>query len=201
MTVLATFKRRNQVPPGGAWFFVVKETGAYFESRESRQDLEQQVRAHLSANGLAAPDNLWGVIEDYICRNSPEGFCDNQSESKPRMDYFSVLQFSEVLFNKIRAFARGEEFLVSKDEADARAKVCIGCPLNARHFCVSCTGLRETLAKFVANRRSKFDGWLGVCKVCGCVLASKIHVKKKFLATSEQQLQEVPENCWLRKEQ
>ena len=188
---------KNRVPPGGAWFYTVPETGVLIQDRMGLRNLELKIRDHYSANGLKVPDNLSELVEVFICKNVPEGFCEGDLPGvKPkRLDFFSVLGATELLFKRV--ISRDEKFYVPLAEASKRALICSTCPMNLLHMCTTCNGLRSTFQKLVSNRTTSYDSRIGVCAACGCGLTAKIHISKQFLpAMPESARAEVPENCW-----
>jgi hypothetical protein len=198
------FKNPNRVPPGGQWFFKVKETGEFFEDRGSINSLYDKVIRHYVSNKIKVPANLRDLIEDYICANVHESFCSGDREGYPKvksLDFFSIIKFTEVLFSRITVGA--ELFYVPSSQAEQRALICGGespCPENNLNMCVSCNGLRKWGAKLLGNRKTCYDSRLGVCAKCGCLLTAKIHVNIKCLNETEETVKELPESCWIKRE-
>jgi hypothetical protein len=52
----------------------------------------------------------------------------------------------------------------------------------------------------VANRKTPYDTGLGICKACGCGLAAKVHIARKYLAENPKKREEYPDHCWMVKE-
>ena len=184
---------KNRLPPGGAWFYTVPETGAKFEDRMSFTELIRKVEQHYLTNNREVPDDLELKIEEYICNHMPDGVCTGGSGQARRLDFFSVLQATELIIRRRIT----SDFFVTSTEAYDRAKTCSTCPLNLKHMCTTCNGLRQTFKKLVANRTTPLDPNLGVCEACGCGLSAKVHIAKKHLPPMpEDTIHKVPDYCW-----
>lgn len=186
---------KNRVPPGGSWFYTVPETGAKLQDRMSLLGLVRSVEAHYRANNMPVPEDLQGNIEQFICENMPEGVCTGDASKSRRLDFFSVLGATELIIK--RRILNTDDFYVTRNEAARRASICDTCPLNLKHMCTTCNGLRETFKKLVANRTTPYDSKLGVCEACGCGLSAKVHINKKHLPPMpEDTIHKVPDYCW-----
>src|SRR5258707_10858056 len=98
---------------------------------------------------------------------------------------------------------------VSKEQAEARSKCCIGCPENvAPNWWDRATGsiamaMRAMLAvKNECEYHVEREGQIHVCRVCGCCLPTKIwtpieHVKKHV---SDSDFTKYPQHCWIKNE-
>jgi hypothetical protein len=193
---LSTFKYRNVVPPGGKYFFIVPETDKYFESFDMYA-LERTVRDHLIANKLTIPPNLQAVIEHYMCEQLPTDFCNRPAgnpEGKTWLSSSRIRDFSKVFFNRMFSHS-----LVSEEQADARARVCMSCPMNLKNVCSTCNGLGGLVKRLLrVPRETSFDPALGACQLCGCLLRVKVHVPIEDLNVSD--INAYPEDCWLKTE-
>lgn len=88
--------------------------------------------------------------------------------------------------------------------AASRATVCETCPRNrkARWWEGAKTGVADVIR---AHLQSKNDAELtvpneaelGMCDVCGCVLALKVHTPMEHIL-SQTPLPEFPEHCWIK---
>jgi len=192
------FKVSNQVPPGGEWFYRVPETKVYFRSKSSLGDVENLVRRNYKDNKLEPPDDLRQKIVEFICRNVAAGFCDGVSGSD-RLTFFQVLRFTELAFKRLRN--ADASFLVTQEEAERRADICRECPENLLGICSSCNGLKQLASRLIARRKTRLDHYLGVCKICGCVLDAKIHVRAEHLNEKDRTDPKLPEGCWARKKE
>lgn len=188
---------KTRLPPGGAWFYTVPETGAKFEDRMSFTDLIRKVETHYLANKLPVPDDLILKIEQHVCDHMPDGVCTGGSGQARRLDFFSVLNATELIIRR----RISSDFFVSATEAAQRASTCMSCPLNLKHMCTTCNGLRQTFKKLVANRTTPYDANLGVCEACGCGLSAKVHISKNHLPPMpEDTIDRVPDYCWAKGE-
>ena len=191
-------RRLDYLPPGGAWFYVVPETGVSFEDRMSFNQLVAKVQAHYALNKLAVPENLVDLIHDFICSRMPPDTCDGPPPTDPPLTFFGVLGATELLFKRL---LKGDKIYVTAEEANRRAIICSTCPNNRLHMCTTCNGLRDKFKAMVANRTTPYDKGLGVCAACGCGLSAKIHIDKKVLPPMPAEaIATLPTNCWARPE-
>jgi len=186
------FKRPRTTPPGGRFFYLVPETGFLLETRVNLDTLVTLVHRHYEANALPPPADLAAKVEDYICRNVADGFCDGDDEGLPRGRYRN-LTFWQVV-RRTEQVIRGATF-VSRDTAEARADVCLRCTHNLRSFCLSCDGLRSHVQALLGSRSMRLDDYLGVCGLAGTVISGMA-----FLTDPASEIEgEQPPKCWLRK--
>lgn len=196
---------RTNAPPGG-WRYRVPETNQVFTG-VSEHDLIVKLQAHYRINGYPYPDDMPGRIEHYVCSAEPS-YCRDASgkpgkwSSKLAHTFHVVLQGSATLGHWM---LKGREF-VAQELADRRSATCAICPFNEEpQGCTSCNAnaLRETVAKLVGSRRSRYHEQLKACKVCHCQLQVKVWLPQAILLAhmpAEQQ-EQLPEHCWLRTEQ
>lgn len=178
------FRAKNVVPPGSVYFFVVPETGVPFEGATMRHLLDQ-IKSHLLANSLAVPPDLADIVEDYICRHVPEGFCYGDAEGRPAVRGVTLPQIKSATVALVASQAR-----VSPGEVSRRVELCGRCPFNDRRMCPSCVGLIRWAQRLV-GAKSPRDGWLGVCAVDCVALAAKVHV------TNVPKNENYPVECWV----
>lgn len=178
------FRVRNVIPPGGRYFYVVPETSVRIESL-SYSVLFDLIRQHYGRNNLAAPMNLADVVEDYMCRNLPNGFCFGDPEGRPVSRSVTLSQIKE----NTKRLVSGNKF-VFPGEARRRADICGRCPLNDRSVCTTCVGLHAWSRKLVGQTVGGAAEWLGVCAVDAVSLSAKVHV------TDVPSNPDYPINCW-----
>lgn len=99
---------------------------------------------------------------------------------------------------------------VPQDLAESRAATCIACPKNgsgdfSKWFVAPVAGAikRQVEKMHARNLKTSHDEKLGVCEVCTCAMAVKVHVPLDFIKshTSDEtmdKLREAP--CWIPKE-
>jgi len=180
------FRMSRVVPPGGVYAYVVDATGAAF-SRPTMSTLLDAVRGHLRANGLPVPGDLAAVVEDYVCRHAPEGFCYGDAEGRPVVRGVTLPQIKAATQRLVAAGGR-----TTPGEARTRVDICGRCACNDRRMCPSCVGLISWARKLVGASCPR-DEWLGVCSVDCVALAAKVHVAR--VPGDEG----YPEGCWARK--
>jgi len=192
---MQALKYKMYAPPGGKWFYLVPETGRYFETSQNMNELLGKVVRHYGVNKLAVPANLQDLVEDYICRNIPFGACTGDDPRKPEdmpPTFYEVTEKLEKMF-------RGHRYeYVGAVEAKNRAGVCMQCPKNGHGMCTSCNRLQETARRFVGGRSLPEDKKLGVCLVLRVPANCLVHVR---LAHTDLYGLTFPADCWASKEE
>lgn len=93
---------------------------------------------------------------------------------------------------------------VSRELAQARADICLSCPLNqkletALHRTVTAAIKTQIELKNQMKLSVEGEEKLHICAGCDCVLKLKIHVPMSFVkATTDRE--ELAEQCWIRQE-
>lgn len=194
------FKRKNSYPPGGRFFYVVPETNTYFESVSGMLNLLAEVENHYNLNKLPVPENLRAKVEDYICRNVADGFCDGDDEGLARSLYRNITYWSMEKTSRDavkRSLGEGESKWATVFEANNRASPCLTCTHNLRHICSTCNGLSSVVKGLTYGRQTFVNQYIGVCAMTGCFLAVMV-----FLKSGEYKIElerdKWPVNCWLR---
>lgn len=112
---------------------------------------------------------------------------------------------------KLNQVIQGTMFLVSHllhgspkvaaEEAEARAQVCVNCPLNQEpEGCWGCGSrvIQSTIRSLIGNTHTSKDALLKSCRVCGCFNAVQIHFPlaelQKTVSTELNEL--LPAHCW-----
>lgn len=186
---LPRLKNRHMEPPGG-WVYRDLDTGIFVTSLRSLDDLISQCKAHRRANDLEIPEDFDLRIEASIAFSvAPELALDLPADRKA----------SEAMLNLFQVNKRTNQYLldwrlkhglkmVSVEEAEERAKQCVGCKQNSRVICLTCQGTDQWVNSWT-KRWTKHDKSLGVCVSDGIVLYATVH---SVLETSG----EFPEGCW-----
>lgn len=193
---MRTFRQKQQVPPGGRFFYQTPDTHVQF-SGPSLHDVLRQVEAHYALNGRDAPANLPALVEDYVCRHVDPSFCEGDAEGRPQVrpiTVWHVLHATKLLLN--RSFR--SDFFVPRSEAERRASICATCPRNLAGICTGCHGMASRFAASLHSRVTSRDSSLHVCAACGCYLPAKVHIANKYLDDSRFLVDDLPDFCWRR---
>ena len=191
---MRSFRQKNQVPPGGRFFYQTPDSKAQFQG-PTLADVQRQVEEHYALNKMAIPGNLGALIEDFVCRHVDPGFCEGDAEGRPQarpVTIWHIVHATKLLFN--RAFQ--SDFFVPRSEAERRASICARCPRNVAGICSGCHGMASRFASVLHSRTTSRDSSLHVCLACGCYLPAKVHVANKYLDDSRLPVEDVPDFCW-----
>jgi hypothetical protein len=191
------FRLPYAVPPGHVWFYQTSK-GAYVESRSSFDDLLNRVIRQLSAEGSEIPANLSEVVQDFMCANLPESFCQGDPMgTHPRSwqpTYFSILDATTKMAkaaNDAGGFGRQK-----MQDIERRAEACLACPKHSMRMCVTCNGLLAAFDHYRTGRKTPFDRSIRVCAACDGLLPVMIHMDAKYVKANE----DLPDGCWVKKE-
>jgi hypothetical protein len=94
---------------------------------------------------------------------------------------------------------------IDKEDAKARAKICLKCPMNTRKWSFVnqvALAIKKTMAiKNHLGLRVTGEKQLGTCAVCGCALRLKIWTDRKYLCDdlTPAQMSAYPDYCWMLK--
>lgn len=177
---MRVFANKRVVPPGGRYFYEVPETKAYIDS-PTRGGLVSVVRRHYEANGIPPPQEIEDLIEDFMCRRLPRGFCRGGEPEVKTVTLRAIREATLALFR----MAGGTTIPL---EARRRAAVCGRCDRNDRTLCPTCIGLVAWGLSVVRQPTSGFEAWLGVCTVDRTALSAKVYMKSVA--------GDYPEHCW-----
>lgn len=98
---------------------------------------------------------------------------------------------------------------VSQEQAESRATVCVGCPMNKKDTWwqtlkteVALEIRKQAGLKNKLKLNTSQDHAVGECQVCKCILLLLVWVPTNILKEREpiERLKEYPEHCWKRKE-
>lgn len=168
--------RRN---PVGGWVFYYEPTKHHFGPFKSPEELIERVRAYINLNNYPEIKDLPYVIEDYVC-NQPgnERRCTKREKFIPAR---TNAQRARGAAAAAKMVYMGDKSFVSRELAEARAKVCVGCPFNVPDEMKGIdAAANEMLKKLTGQRITEEDKRLGVCGVCTCPLKSKVHMKRSL---------------------
>jgi hypothetical protein len=181
---MLTFANERTVPPGGRYFYEVPETRVVISSL-TKHDFFARIRKNYAENGLAAPDDLEARVVDFMCRRLPKGFCQGEGPVS------TALTMSEVKRKTVEM--AGVTKRVTPGEANGRARICGGCPMNDRSGCPTCSGLNAWAARLGGVHVPGGATYLGICRVDGLALSAGVAFESAPVKG------EVPEQCWRQK--
>jgi hypothetical protein len=140
-------------------------------------------------------------VAEYIKRESPNNARFAGTGHRTRAEKKPVSTFTP-LIERIRttmtALIDAKPRFVSEDEADERAKACVGCTHNVAwrvKDCGPCNSHADYLALVLRQRHSyKGDAFLGACRLHDLHLGSGVFLDRDFLPARNEQS---PAPCWI----
>lgn len=187
------------VPPGG-FRFLVRETGTWVRGAH-RGDLYTKVKKHCESNEIEPP--TLAEIEDQICESLDGSVCMHDDGKPYQQSVVRPLTLREVLTASV---TMGEWMLkggnkVPQEEADRRALECTRCPKNK--FFTDCTAcnlnkVRNMAERFIGKAKTKYDGQLNNCEICGCTNKVQVWVPLEILQKhlTSKVNEALPDWCW-----
>ena len=188
---------------GGRWQYLVPYTGHTITGTSFNQ-LMMNIRKHLNANDLDHITIEEGIVEDYnaqIFSKVNPGCCYDTAIvplNERRLSWMDVVRFTKTMVKNIA----GGSQRVTQEEADRRAAICAGCPLNqATNNCKSCSnsGLAAaTIGLLVGDKQTSSHEHLYSCLHCGCFIKAMVWFPKEDLQhTPPDGFEKTPpQNCW-----
>lgn len=181
--------------PGG-WLYTQLETG-YTMKDVTFNALVQRVAAHRANMAIVTKGDLAAEVEATICaRMTPENqiaHCESGT-TFPKSVHWSLV---ERFLKTAVAFVLGPDSLVPQAEAERRASICAGCPLNVGlHGCAVCRATLNELREKLLVRHTEQDSLLGACGVCGCDNRVQVHVPMAALRAGSGDLNYPESWCW-----
>jgi hypothetical protein len=161
---------------------------------------------HLDANEIVPPYPWREFFEDSACRQSNLGepWCGPAAGpvavDRGMLNRESIARFLKSIYGLAKAGFK----LVPQAQANARASICAGCPMNSEiHLgCWKCTALLAAVAKVIGTRETPDDSALKFCSACGCSLRIKCHFPKDVLDKADGDTRPIyHENCWMNTEE
>ena len=199
---------KDQVVPG-RFRFTVPETGYRIDGELSMIGLLARVKRHYEDNNIALSKDWEESVEDQICRQLPEGWCE-YTDGKPASGAKSLLSAESIIkgITSLATMAKeavsGGDVFVDRAEANRRAEICSRCYQNmTTNFCAGCSAMEQItsmVAKVRGRRTTNLDSRLYTCGVCGCRNEAIVHVNKKILLSGEktETTNSRPDWCWLK---
>jgi hypothetical protein len=162
-------------------------------------------KKHCQANNIPIGLNWEQNIQNQICATLDGDWCLENGRPIPPMggfgfDIAAVIQGTRTLASWL---IKGKGKKVEAIEAERRALICAGCPMNQPPVgCTGCTmsALKEAVNVVVGGAATAYDSQLQSCKVCGCSLRAKIHLPLDILRDNltDAQMNALPQACWLK---
>lgn len=183
-------------PPGG-WRFTDPTTG-FTSVGITFQQLVQRVAVLRQNNNITTVGSLSEEIEEAICNAMPPEdqavWCDMGMRPPPQsVDWQQVQQF----LNTAKEFVKEGAPLVTQDEAERRAAICVTCPYNVvMSGCATCRVAVAALRDHILKVSTSKDEQLQSCGVCGCDNRTQAHIPLEILKAGEPRPLRFPEWCW-----
>lgn len=169
-------------PVGGIRFVDPDTQFAYDRLYRNFEELEAHVTQHRDQNKLPPIEDFRRVWENWIC-NEPgmEGKCCPVSADIERS--FEQYVAGAKAFVR-RAFSKNK--LASAIDAEKRAARCADCTQNLANIGhrMSQFYTDKFMLHQTGGKRTSLDSRLYTCKICTCLLRSKVHYPAKEVAAS-----------------
>jgi len=173
-------------------------------------NLLRMAREHRAANGLPCGINFELEVQDAICRRLPSGserFFKEAQLDKPetlperKTTVSDVIRWVDTMTEAARKkLIAHEDVLAPLEEAERRAKICVGCPRNVPiGGCVTCKDfIQQFFRRFGHRSLPSYDERLNGCDVCGCALKVAVHtdLEVQQAGISDEVNATFPACCW-----
>lgn len=159
----------------------------------SKPELIKSIVQYRAQNELTPLQNLDLVLDHYWAK-LPENAGIAEVSPNLKRGFYSYIKGGIALIDTL---FYGERHMVSQEEADRRAQICLACPHNQFPDKGPFVNWSDQIAEAsVGDRRSKHHYELGNCMVCSCTLKAKVHFKGDMGLTKEQADKMLLVNCW-----
>lgn len=172
-----------QVGPVGGIRFIDPDTQfEYSKPYRNFEELEAHVIDHRTQNKLPLIDDFRQVWENWICHQfgMEDKCCPVDSDIERTFEQYiaGAKAYVRRLFSK-------EKFVTPQD-AEKRAAICVDCNQNL-------VNIGHRMSQFYTDRfmlhqtggkKTPLDDKLHTCKICTCLLRSKVHYPAKEVAES-----------------
>ena len=210
-TLLELAKKKST--PRTGYFFTDPDTGM-LTKEGTLADTIASARRHRTVNTLAIPDNFDYIVEHLICVSNPDNFSRPRKNGNrvPRRTNTggavrfasgrgrkqSLLHVTNNTITLMKVPGAGTLRIVSQEEAERRAKICLTCPENIPDAgCYSCSA-ESSIKAILKKRHTSQDRLIQTCRVCQCFNKAQVHCDAVTLAggTPEKELRNYPDYCW-----
>lgn len=197
-------------PPGG-WGDTEPITGITCYGSTWRILVERELEL-LRSNNIEIPENFHRELEARIAARLPADCVYDDAVPAKKIvarDASKVVMQLSAVEEKTRRLKQAWESAgkptVTQADANARADLCVACPLNRPAGCLTCNGVFQRMQQWLGKLRTPQDKRLQVCGVD--MVFNKVNVwlhKKVFLKMllkgMRYKTSAYPESCWKRKE-
>jgi hypothetical protein len=182
------YPSKNYVPPLG-WFVVWEGQDVHGGDWYDLVDKCQKVTIGL---GKIPSPNFEKLVEHALCERVSSQ-CKPCNKVAQTLGFMAIVRWVKAMY----AFATQGKFeLVSQEEAERRADICMRCPMQvSTSGCWGCKGIAGMLPAIAGARKTSFDAQLKACGVCGCYNAVAVHLPVAIQGSKDL---EFPEWCWKR---
>jgi len=170
---------------GHHWRYAQPETGAVFTGF-SYGLMRELVIKHRKAMGFPFDD---ADFQDELCRQNTAIDCSGRviPPGERHMTIADVRRFMSSLSSWDGSF-------VDQEEAERRATICAGCPMNVVvHGCKGCGGILKWVNEKLGGNATSKDRALESCAVCGCYNAVSVWIPLEAQNTDGLTF---AEGCW-----
>lgn len=186
-----TFQRLKVFEAPSSYPFIDPDTGRQFLAPD-KASLIKQIVSYRAQNRLDPIEEIDLVLENYWC--SLPGNIGKCHTERLERSFFQTVRGGIALVTNVFF---GNDAMVSDEEAERRAQICLQCPNNS-----------------FPDQKGKFDSWadklaeasthgrkvsvneqLGNCMICSCNLRAKVFKKPPF-SFPEDERKALPDFCW-----
>lgn len=190
----------NRVPYGGS--YIVTDPLTKLEvSGPTLKAVLRMVMESRRANGVPCGLEIEQEVEQWICAK----YAAECKSVDPRVFTHRPLTLSHIVAGSrvmLSQWFNGRK-VVERAEAERRAQICAGCPMNVK-FDKPCGGLCPELASVVSGitgaQGTQYDWQLNSCAVCRCFLQAAIWVEREtqwnVLDENTKEQFNAVANCW-----
>jgi len=170
---------------GHHWRYAQPETGAVFTGF-SYGLMRDQVVSHRRAMGIPFND---ADFQDELCLQNTAIDCDGRP-IRPEDRHLTIADVRRFL----SSLSSWDGRFVDQEEAERRATICAGCPMNVVvHGCKGCGGILKWVKEKLGGLTTSKDRALESCAVCGCFNAVSVWIP---LEAQNVEGLTFPAHCW-----
>lgn len=187
------FFRFKQFQHPVVYLFKDPDTG-YEYKEDTLSALYNRIIGYRQQNELKPIEELELVVENYLCRlPCHNGMCTTRELKRSIYGYIrgGVSLLTNLFY--------GEENMVSQKTADARAEICVKCPLNVFPDKKGFLKWSDRIAEASTNgKRSAYHNLLGNCEGCSCTLKAKVFLNGQMNLNKLDAMKMLEANpkCW-----